>query len=144
MLTYLLQIAELYRDGEGTPKDEDKALKYFLLTAEQGDMSGVFEVSRIYCDKYKKEGTKHIYNAIYHCKKFIKLSEKSKEFDKDMKEKVTKELSALSSVCRVCSKKGEGCKCCSKCTCVYYCSVVCQKKDWKENGHKEECKKVDF
>ncbi len=26
----------LYKNGEGTPKDEDKALKYFLLAAHQG------------------------------------------------------------------------------------------------------------
>ena len=144
MLIYVLQIGVLYENGEGTPKDEDKALNYFLLAADQGYMNAIFQAIYIFFNRYKKEeeGTKHIYNAIYYCKKYIKLSE-TKEFDKDDKEKVTKYLSSLSSVCRVCSKKGEGYKCCSKCTCVYYCGVDCQKKDWKENNrHKEECKRL--
>ena len=133
----------LFGNGEGAPKDEDKALNYFLLAAEKGFIYAIYQASYIYCNRYNKEGTKHIYNAIYYCKKYIKLSE-TKEFEKAEKDWTTKELSSLSSVCRVCSKKGEGYKCCSKCTCVYYCGVVCQKKDWKENGHKEECKKLDF
>ena len=93
--------------------------------------------------RFKVEGLQHVYNAMYYCRKYIKLSE-TKEFDKAHKEWVTGVLSELSSICRVCGKKGEGYKYCSKCTCVYYCSVDCQRKDWKENGHKEECRKLDF
>ena len=143
MLIYLFQTGVCYKYGAGTPKDEDKALNYCLLAADQGYMNAIFEAIYFFCDRYNKEGNKHIYNAIYYCKKCIKLSE-TKEFDKAKKEKVTKLLSSLSSVCRVCGKKGEGYKCCSKCTCVYYCGVDCQRKDWKEYGHKEECKKVDM
>ena len=143
MLTYLIPIGALYSNGEGTPKDEDKALKYFVLAADQGDMNAIHGVIRIYLNRYYAEGPKHVYNMMYYCRKYIKLSE-TKEFDKAHKEWVTGVLSELSSICRVCGKKGEGYKYCSKCTCVYYCSVVCQRKDWKENGHKEECKKLDF
>ena len=42
MLTYLFPIGLLYAKGEGTPKDEDKALKYTLLAADQGDMQAIF------------------------------------------------------------------------------------------------------
>ena len=97
----------------------------------------------IYVDKIPKEGGKHMYEAIYYCRKYIKLSE-TEECDEDDKKPITEILSALSSMCRVCGKKGERYKQCSRCTCVYYCSVDCQRKDWKENGHKEECKKLDF
>ena len=30
---------------------------------------------------------------------------------------------------------------CSRCQCVYYCSVECQRKDWKK-GHKAECASI--
>jgi hypothetical protein len=28
---------------------------------------------------------------------------------------------------------------CSRCRVTYYCSVKCQKKHWKEGGHKQHC-----
>ena len=143
MLTYLFPIGRLYKNGEGTPKDEDKALKYFVLAADQGYMDAIHGAIEIYAIRYNVEGLKHLYNVMYYCRKYIKLSE-TKEFDEGQKEEVTRTLSFLSSICRVCGKKGEGYKYCSKCTCVYYCSVDCQRKDWKENGHKEECRKLDF
>ncbi len=143
MLTYLFPIGLLYVKGEGTPKDEDKALKYSLLAADQGDIQAIYLAIEIYANRCKVEGPEHVYNVMYYCRKYIKLSE-TKEFDKAQKEYVIVVLSRLSSICRVCGKKGEGYKYCSKCTCVYYCSVGCQRKDWKENGHKEECRKLDF
>ena len=132
MLTYLFPIGCLYINGEGTPKDEDKALKYTLLAADQGHMDAIYLAFDIYVDRYIADpGPKHVYNVMYYCRKYIKLSE-TKEFDKAKKEEVTRKLSRVSSICRVCGKKGEGYKYCSKCTCVYYCSVDCQRKDWKE------------
>ncbi len=143
MLTYLFPIGCLYNQGKGTPKDEDKALKYNLLAADQGYMVAIFNTIKIYLKRCNAEGPEHLYNVMCYCRKYIKLSE-TEEFDKADKESITGVLSELSSICRVCWKKGEGYKYCSKCTCVYYCSVDCQRKDWKENGHKEECKKLDF
>ncbi len=143
MLTYLFLIGFLYAKGEGNPKDLDKGLKYFVLAADQGDMEAISGAIGIYMNRYKVEGLQHVYNAMYYCRKYIKLSE-TKEFDKTDKEWITRIFSGLSSICRICAKEGEGYKCCSKCTCVYYCSVDCQRKHWKEYGHKEECKKLDF
>ena len=139
----LIIIGCLYYHGEGTPIDMDKALACFVLAAEQKHLDAICMATRIYEDKMRKEGRKYMYEAIYYCRKYIKLSG-TKEFDKDDKKQITEWLNLLSSVCRVCGKKGEGYKQCSSCTCVYYCSVDCQRKDWKENGHKEECKKLDF
>ena len=132
-----------YYKGEGTPIDMDKALACFVLAAEQKHMDAINNAIAIYEDRMTKEGLKYMYEAIYYCRKYIKLSETEK-FDEDKKTKITEMLSALSSMCRVCGKKGERYKQCSRCTCVYYCSVDCQRKDWKEYGHKEECKKLDF
>ena len=130
-------------DGIGTPIDVDKALACFVLAAEQKQMDAIYEATVIYRDRMMKEGIKYMYEAIYYCRKYIKLSETEK-FDEDQKKQITEILSALSSMCSVCGKKGEGYKLCARCTCVYYCSVDCQRKDWKENRHKEECKKLDF
>jgi TPR repeat protein len=140
VLIYVFPIGLLHEQGEGTPKDKDIALKYFLLAADQGYMNAIYRAMEIYIKRYDAEGPEQLYNVMYYCRKYIKLSE-TKEFNKADKEQVTRTLSGLSSICRVCGKKGEGYKYCSKCTCVYYCSVGCQRKDWKENGHKEECKK---
>ena len=138
-----ITIGLAYLKGEGTPIDMDKALACFVLAAEQKQMNAIQKAVVIYRDRMMKEGRKHMYEAIYYCRKYIKLSQTEK-FDEDDKKKISEVLSVLSSMCRVCVKKGEGYKQCSRCTCVYYCSVDCQRKDWKENGHKEECKKLDF
>ena len=132
-----------YYKGEGTPIDMDKALACFVLAAEQKYMNAIYMAIVIYQDRISKEGIKYMYEAIYYCRKYIKLSE-TEEFDEDHKKQITEMLSDLYSTCRVCGKKGEGYKQCSRCKCVYYCGVDCQRKDWKENGHKEECKKLDF
>ena len=139
----LIIIGCSYYHGEGTSIDMDKALAWLVLAAEQKHMDAIYNATRIYEDKMMKEGRKYMYEAIYYCRKYIKLSETEK-FDEDKKKNITDLLSELSSMCRVCGKKGERYKQCSRCTCVYYCSVDCQRKDWKENGHKEECKKLDF
>ena len=142
MSTFII-IGLAYLNGEGTPVDMDKALACFVLAAEQKHMNAIYNAIFIYEDRMKKEGGKYMYEAIYYCRKYIKLSE-TEESEEDKKKKITTLLSGLSSMCRVCGKKGEGYKQCSRCTCVYYCGVDCQRKDWKENGHKEECKKLDF
>ena len=136
-------IGGAYFQGNGTPIDMDKALACFVLAAEQKHMRAMTNIINIYCSKLNEGGRKYMYETIYYCRKYIKLSETEK-FDEDTKKHVTEMLSDLSSMCRVCGKKGERYKQCSRCTCVYYCSVDCQRKDWKENGHKEECKKLDF
>ena len=116
-------------------------MEYYLLAAEEGDMGGISQSITIYFCRYNwGKGLKHMYNAVYYCKKYIKLSD-SKTFCKTDKEYVTNVLSELSKICRTCGEKGY--KYCSKCTCVVYCSVECQRIDWKENGHKEECKKIE-
>ncbi len=51
MLKYLFPIGYLYAKGEGTPKDEDKALKYTLLAADQGHMHATFSAIGIYGEK---------------------------------------------------------------------------------------------
>ena len=145
MSTFII-IGLAYYNGKGTPIDVDKALACFVLAAEQKHaftMRAINNAIVIYYNRELKEGRKYMYEAIYYCRKYIKLCG-TEEFDKDDKKEITEILSALSSMCRVCGKKGERYKQCSRCTCVYYCSVDCQRKDWKENGHKEECKKLDF
>ncbi len=74
MLTYLFHKGFLYINGEGTPKDEDKALKYFLLAADQGHIQAIHGAIRIYLNRYFAEGPRRLYNVMYFCRKYIKLS----------------------------------------------------------------------
>jgi TPR repeat protein len=121
--------------GEDGTEEQDKGFEYVLLAANQGNMDAIWLAACLYSNKDNK------CLAIYYCKKYIKQSVTEK-FNKDHKEIVIEILSQLSSVCGGCHKKGDGFKYCSKCNCIYYCSVECQIKDWKENGHKEQCKKL--
>ena len=77
--------------GEGTPIDMDKALACFVLAAEQKHMDAICMATRIYEDKMMKEGRKYMYEAIYYCRKFIKLSETEK-FDEDVKKSDHRDL----------------------------------------------------
>lgn len=43
--------------------------------------------------------------------------------------------------CDCCKHKGGKLLVCSGCKKAYYCSAECQKKQWKENGHKMYCRK---
>ncbi len=43
--------------------------------------------------------------------------------------------------CKRCQKFGIGFKKCSGCGLAYYCSVSCQKDDWKNGGHGSNCKR---
>ena len=133
--SYLLGGDHSYLSGKDGTEDQDKGFEYVLLAANQGHMKAIWLAGCLYSNKDNK------CLAIYYCKKYIKQSVTEK-FNKDHKETVIEILSQLSSVCGGCHKKGDGFKYCSKCNCIYYCSVECQIKDWKENGHKEQCKKL--
>eukprot|EP00978_Attheya_sp_CCMP212_P043708 scaffold289889_cov48-Attheya_sp.AAC.1 len=41
--------------------------------------------------------------------------------------------------CDCCGKESEGRLNCAGCTCVFYCSKECQRRDWKLGGHKSAC-----
>ena len=43
--------------------------------------------------------------------------------------------------CDCCKCKAENLLACERCKKAYYCSAQCQKKQWKENGHKAHCRK---
>jgi len=41
--------------------------------------------------------------------------------------------------CRAFEPAGVNFKCCARCRVPYYCSVKCQRRHWKQGGHKEHC-----
>jgi len=43
--------------------------------------------------------------------------------------------------CDCCKAKAEELLVCERCKKTYYCSAECQKKQWKDNGHKIHCRK---
>ncbi len=121
-------------------EDEDKALEYYLLAAAQDHMKALYRTILICTERYSNHLSYYLCKIIFYCKKYIKLCE-TKEFDRDDKETVDTLFSDFSTFCRSCGGLGEGYKCCSKCRSIYYCSVKCQRKDWK-SGHKEECEEL--
>ncbi len=144
----------IHKDGIYAPKDAHKALRYFLLAADEGDMDAIYEASTWHSNSnYSNQNSttielieKYKYQTTYYCKKYIKLSE-TKDFNWFKKRYLCLMLKTyLSRFCRVCSNSnisdGEPYMCCSKCKSVYYCSVKCEKDDWKNRGHKEECKRL--
>jgi TPR repeat protein len=64
VLTCLFPKGFLYINGESTPKDEDKALKYFVLAADQGDMEAIYRAIEFYLNRCKVEGLQHLYNVM--------------------------------------------------------------------------------
>ena len=44
--------------------------------------------------------------------------------------------------CNYCDKKKKQLFTCKRCRMVYYCSKICQKKDWNLKGHKDQCKEL--
>ncbi|KAF2491422.1 SET domain-containing protein [Lophium mytilinum] len=59
-----------------------------------------------------------------------------------LSEKVQNVSTELDGVrtCHGCGQKGTSRKRCGRCSSVWYCTRVCQKADWIEEGHKAECK----
>ena len=41
--------------------------------------------------------------------------------------------------CQCCGKEGHRFQKCSGCRWAYYCSLACQRTDWKDREHKREC-----
>lgn len=52
-------------------------------------------------------------------------------------EKIAKTRNGVGKECGMCNRKGGNMKACAACKKVCYCSVECQKKDWK--SHKQTC-----
>ena len=50
-------------------------------------------------------------------------------------------LSNPEKFCTVCNAASDSLKICSACKNATYCSIECQRKDWKD-GHKIQCKKL--
>ena len=71
-----------------------------------------------------------------------------KELDPSLDQSETKEVPQPVLKCAVCGKTGSGdkqekpLKSCSQCKSIFYCSVDCQRADWKE--HKPICRNADL
>ena len=66
------------------------------------------------------------------------LKQASYEESKRSKQAQAKQLE-LRLACTICGKKA---KLNCPCSTTQYCSVACQKVDWRERGHRKACKKI--
>jgi hypothetical protein len=117
------------------------------MAADNGHVPAAHDTAKMfYVIKCGKGETKYLYEVIYYCKKFLKELSKMKDPDEEInpsgKKWVEGRIKFISGRCRVCKKVGPTTTC-SKCTCAYYCGAECQRAHWKD-GHKQECKKLDF
>ncbi|KAK0473956.1 hypothetical protein IW261DRAFT_1569324 [Armillaria novae-zelandiae] len=105
-----------------------------------------------------RDNSRPIKDVLRQAKKFYKDEGRLPQFSKDMRDySRRKEAENHQNICFHCSRKedvsaeGERFRICSKCKAVdrvvRYCSVECQKKDWKHGfprPHKAICGKVTF
>ena len=131
----------IYLKGDGVVKDVEKGLPYLTSAAEKG-----YKLAQVVLASYLKNGENGVpkspVQAIYWYRMFLKDNKVLDEFYNMAKESLERLLSIQKSHCSCCGHKAKLSLQCSKCMSVYYCNVVCQRKHWN-NGHKQECKKVE-
>ena len=128
----MIEVKELNRTHQ-------KAFEYFSLAAQQDTVVAQFDLAVCYM-KGEGVGVNYV-KAIYWYRQSMK-DNKNEEECKKAEGFIHKLRKALSSYCYSCKKVGEGMKQCDRCFSACYCSRECQIKDWKEGGHKEDCKRV--
>ena len=70
----------------------------------------------------------------------------NEELYREVKERIENLRSEWSKRCGSCGKLASRkvkMTQCARCFSMWYCSKECQSKDWKEGGHKVDCKKVE-
>ena len=129
-------VGNCYYYGDGVERDITLAIKYYTSSADQGYEKAIRILAVVLINEAKKE-LKYMFQAIYRTKDALKII---KESDKGFTE--FKDFLELSkSYCGGCGAENKSkLLTCGRCKFIYYCNVNCQKKHWKEGGHKQECK----
>ena len=126
-----------YYYGRGVEKDISLAIKYITLSADQGDENAIKFLAGVLIYESKKE-SKYLYEAIYRTKNALKIIKESDEF---FFTKFKVFLEWCKTYCGGCGAENKSdLLTCSRCKVIMYCNINCQKRHWKEGGHKQECK----
>ena len=135
-----------YRDGDEVPRDYHQASRYYQLGADQGHGASMRKLG-IY---YYKNQQKDLANE--WLVKAAELGDNSAIANLKLLDQAARKSSSSfipkPTNCSYCGisktnpSKAVVLNACKACHCVFYCSKICQKKDWKclRDGHKEWCK----
>ena len=137
-------LGDRYHEGKYIEKDEEKAVYYYSSAADHGDEKEFISITTMLLRK-AKTWDRYLFQAIYRSITAIKIMNEmglSGDFDYTEMEDF---LHTCKSLCAGCGAGFQGnLLSCAKCKIMKYCNTNCQKKHWKEGGHKKECKKIDF
>ena len=120
-------------------RDISLAIKYYTtLSADQGYEDAIKFLAYVLIDETKKE-SKYLFQAIYRTKNALKIIKESDGFFTKFKDF----LEWCKSYCGGCGAENKSnLLTCARCKVIMYCNINCQKKHWKEGGHKPECKEI--
>ena len=144
-----------YYHGNGVEKDVSLAIKYFSLSADQNNKEAIVNLPFILIQELERNNS-YLFQGICRTKIALQIMKES-----DKKFTVFKDFLEWSKTyCGCCGasktnffgwriqnliSKTEHNKgdllACGGCKVMMYCNKTCQKRHWKKEGHKQECKK---
>ena len=121
-----------YDDGQGVVKDNVLAIKYLTSSADQGCE---YAIKILPCVLIEHEYPR--FEILYRIKNALELM---KDSDSRCFTNFKDILELSNTCCGSCQSHIYKSLHCGKCKIIYYCNFECQKRHWKEGGHKQECK----
>ena len=130
-------LGNLYYLGEGVKEDISLAIKHLSLSADQHDEDAVTLLAGILIDLVKDDKeTKYLFQAMCRTKCALKIITETHEDYNEFKDF----LEWTKTFCGGCGGENKSdLLACARCKVIMYCNVNCQKKHWKQGGHKQEC-----
>ena len=120
-----------YYDGEGVVKDNVLAIEYLTLSADQGYEEAIKILPVVLIEhEYPR------FEILYSIKNALVLMKESDSYFTNFEDI----LERSNKFCGSCHSRIYKSLHCGKCKIIYYCNFECQKRHWKEGGHKQECK----
>ena len=138
-------LGDCHRHGKGVDKNLDEALKWYLRSADQEDVTAMTCAAQTMLEIALKYGTvgmpgaSPVHRTTHWLKKAVKLE------NKEAAGLLQKNKSSYGNLCVACDKDGTGTElcCCARCKITHYCSKECQTRHWRK-GHKNDCVEQDL
>ena len=126
-----LNVGICYYKGKGVVKDNVLAIKYLTSSADQGCEKAIKILPVVLIEhEYPR------FEILYSIKNALVLMKESDSYFTNFEDI----LERSNKFCGSCHSRIYKSLHCGKCKIIYYCNFECQKRHWKEGGHKQECK----
>ena len=148
----LYNLAECYKDGQGVTKSMKRATRFYKLAAKQGDAAAHAALAQLHVESGQDADMQKAQKYIRKARAALAAdSSESAAENKRFVQTVYQEaklaflLRCGNEGCSVAysedvSVQSAKLKSCARCRKAAYCSLECQREDWKAR-HKEECGK---